>query len=167
MVSCLETGGPDSQRSPCSRQGFTVGCACYVTATARGKPVRFHLNGRSGEQIYARLLASAAIPVLFPSVVIDRVEYLDGGIADNTPVEPLYDAGCRTIIVVYLDRFFPLPSVRFDESEVVVVRTDSYAKFTLNKGKHTYSSAPRYAKSQVFAKLTAHEVIVTRITERS
>ena len=56
--------------------------------------------------------------------------------------------------------FLPLPSVRCDESEVVVVRTDSYAKFTLNKGKHTYSSAPRYAKSQIFAKLTAHDVIV-------
>ena len=56
--------------------------------------------------------------------------------------------------------FLPLPSLPFDEAEILAVRTDSYAKFTLAKSKHTYSTAPRYAKSQVFAKLTAHEVIV-------
>lgn len=35
-----------------------------------------------------------------------------------------------------------LLSVAFDESELKVVCTDSYAKFTLNKAKHTYSAAP-------------------------
>lgn len=54
----------------------------------------------------------------------------------------------------------PLPEVEFDESELVAVRTDNYAKFTLNNGKHTYSTAPSYAKSSLFARLTAHEVIV-------
>lgn len=53
-----------------------------------------------------------------------------------------------------------LPSTPFDESEIVTVRTDAYAKFTLGKGKHTYSTAPRYAKSHVFAKLTTHHVVV-------
>jgi len=51
-----------------------------------------------------------------------------------------------------------LPSVPLDASEIKVVCTNSYAKFTLNKGKHTYSTSPRYAKSQVFVKLTAYDV---------
>lgn len=58
-----------------------------------------------------------------------------------------------------LKAFLPLPSVPLDASEIREVRTDSYAKFTLNKEKHTYSTAPRYAKSEVFVRLTAYDVI--------
>src|SRR5690554_1035515 len=54
----------------------------------------------------------------------------------------------------------PLPAVTYDESELKKVRTNSYAKFTLNDGKHTYSTAPRYASSEVFVRLNAHDVIV-------
>jgi len=54
----------------------------------------------------------------------------------------------------------PLPFVSFYESELKVGATNSYAKFTLNRGKSTYPTAFRYANNQVFAKLTAHEVIV-------
>ncbi len=55
----------------------------------------------------------------------------------------------------------PFPSVATDESELKVVRANSYSKFTLNKGKRTCSAAPCYASSQVFPKLTAHEVIAS------
>jgi hypothetical protein len=54
----------------------------------------------------------------------------------------------------------PLPAVSFDGSEVIPVKTDGYAKFTLDTGRHTYSTAPRYAKSRIHARLTAYEVIV-------
>jgi hypothetical protein len=54
----------------------------------------------------------------------------------------------------------PLPPTAFDESELVKVRTNSYGKFTLNGGKHTYSTAPRYATSEVYTRLSAHDVIV-------
>jgi len=54
----------------------------------------------------------------------------------------------------------PLPAVTYDESVLKKVRTNSYAKFTLNDGKHTYSTAPRYANGEVFARLSAHDVIV-------
>jgi len=54
----------------------------------------------------------------------------------------------------------PLPAVAYDGSELKKVRTNSYAKFTLEGGKHTYSTAPRYAGSELFVRLTAYEVIV-------
>jgi hypothetical protein len=54
----------------------------------------------------------------------------------------------------------PLPAVTYDESEIKKVRTNSYAKFTLNDGKHTYSTAPRYANGEVFVRLNAHNVMV-------
>lgn len=57
-------------------------------------------------------------------------------------------------------RFLPLPATEFDAAGLVTVRTDSYAKFTLQEGKHTYSTAPRYARSSLLVRLTTYEVIV-------
>jgi len=59
-----------------------------------------------------------------------------------------------------LNAMLPLPKTDYDPSEIKAVRTDAYAKFSLEKGKHTYSTAPRYAKSQLMVQLTAYEVIV-------
>ncbi len=58
------------------------------------------------------------------------------------------------------ERFLPLPATGFDAAGLVTVRTDSYAKFTLEEGKHTYSSAPRYARSSLLVRLTAYDVTV-------
>lgn len=55
--------------------------------------------------------------------------------------------------------FHPLPAVTYDESELKRVRTNSYAKFTLD-GRHTYSTAPRYARNEVLIRVTAHDVYV-------
>jgi len=35
------------------------------------------------------IIASSSIPVLFKPVIIDNIEYLDGGIMDNFPIRPL------------------------------------------------------------------------------
>lgn len=43
--------------------------------------------------------ASSSIPVIFPPVKIDGVQYLDGGVINNFPVEPLLDI-CENIIGV-------------------------------------------------------------------
>lgn len=59
-----------------------------------------------------------------------------------------------------LESLLPLPTVPFDCSELVTVQTDSSARFTLHKGKHTYSTAPKYASTSLFAQLTAYDVIV-------
>lgn len=58
------------------------------------------------------LLASAALPLIFDGVSIDRQLYSDGGFywgipgrkLDNTPIRPLHEAGCDTVIVVCLSQ---------------------------------------------------------------
>lgn len=58
------------------------------------------------------LLATAALPGIFDDVSIDGATYSDGGFywglphkrVDNTPVQPLVDAGCDTVIVVCLSQ---------------------------------------------------------------
>jgi NTE family protein len=48
------------------------------------------------------LLASTAIPGLFPSVVIGGREHLDGGVVDNTPLDIAIEDGARDIVAISL-----------------------------------------------------------------
>lgn len=82
----------------------------YVTALARDDWTScvFCLNEGSPEDRILRLLASTAIPVVFPPVEIDGKVYVDGGWeergGDNVPIGPILDnhPEIKTIIVVYL-----------------------------------------------------------------
>ena len=58
----------------------------------------------SGELIPA-LMASCAIPVVFPPVQVNGVYYVDGGISNNLPVEP-FQAVKDQVVCVYVN---PLP----------------------------------------------------------
>src|ERR1700687_2518939 len=65
-----------------------VPLAVVATDLNAGKPAVF----RAGELTPA-LLASTAIPGLFPSVRIAEREYLDGGVVDNPPLNVAVEAG--------------------------------------------------------------------------
>ena len=62
-----------------------------------GKPATF----RSGE-LGPALLASTAIPGLFPAVRIGDRHYLDGGVVDNTPLNTAIDEGAREVLAISL-----------------------------------------------------------------
>jgi NTE family protein len=49
---------------------------------------------------YDLILASCALPVIFPSVTINGQEYLYGGLVMQTPLQPAVDAGCNVIHLV-------------------------------------------------------------------
>lgn len=49
------------------------------------------------------LLASLAIPGVFPEVVLGGVPYVDGGLSMNTPLKPAIESGADEIHVVFLD----------------------------------------------------------------
>lgn len=49
------------------------------------------------------IMASAAIPGIFPPVKIDGVAYVDGGAVMNTPLNCAIKAGATTLFVIYLD----------------------------------------------------------------
>ena len=82
----------------------------YVMALARDDWTScvFCLNEGSPEDRILRLLASTAIPVVFPPVEIDGKVYVDGGWeergGDNVPIRPILHnhPEIKTIIVVYL-----------------------------------------------------------------
>ena len=46
------------------------------------------------------VLASAALPAIFPSVELEGKRYIDGGVVDNTPLSVALAAGARRIYVL-------------------------------------------------------------------
>lgn len=49
------------------------------------------------------IMASAAIPGIFPPVRVDGTVYVDGGVVMNTPLKPAIQAGADELHIVYLD----------------------------------------------------------------
>jgi len=96
----------------------------YVTALANQdwKACTFCLNEGTAEERILRLLASTAIPVVFPPVVIDGGTYVDGGWeakgGNNVPLGPILEKHpeIKTVIVVYLDDAKHLNKKRFDKN---------------------------------------------------
>ena len=48
------------------------------------------------------MYATSAVPLIYDSAIINNVSYLDGGIVDNVPIQPVYGEGYDVIIVVKL-----------------------------------------------------------------
>jgi NTE family protein len=74
-----------------------VPLAVVATDLNAGTPVVF----RAG-LLTPALLASTAIPGLFPSVRIDDREHLDGGVVDNTPIDIAVNDGAKEILAISL-----------------------------------------------------------------
>jgi NTE family protein len=76
---------------------LTVPLAVIATDIGAGKPAIF----QSGPMAPA-LQASTAIPGVFPPVLVDGIEYLDGGIVDNTPLDFAVQSGAKDVLAVSL-----------------------------------------------------------------
>ena len=99
---------------------------CFITCVEYPRMVarRFDLRQYSPELIQKIVLASAAIPVIYDPVEIDGVEYYDGGtppFGDGVPVQPVYDYGVDTILVVHLHRDRPVCHADFPDANIIEV----------------------------------------------
>ena len=50
------------------------------------------------------MIASASLPLIYEATEVMGEKYIDGGISDNTPIQPVYGEGCDIIIVVLLSK---------------------------------------------------------------
>ena len=82
------------------RKGFSLHSNDGVRASLESL-VGPHRRFDEGEVIEA-ILASAALPAVYPPVVIDGVRYVDGGVIDNVPIARAVELGCRTIYVLHV-----------------------------------------------------------------
>ena len=96
------------------RSGRLRSVALSATRVSTGRAVVFHDShaldpdaaaGSSSTMVATRLraahaLASAAIPLLFPAVMIDGEPYCDGGLRQVVPLSPAIRLGARRMVVV-------------------------------------------------------------------
>jgi NTE family protein len=64
-----------------------------ATDLNNGKPVYIS----KGSHLVTSVIASSSIPVLFKPVIINKIYYVDGGVLDNLPIEPLENI-CNLLI---------------------------------------------------------------------
>lgn len=76
--------------------GPGVDFTCTAVNTSTGEIA----NWSREELTVDHLLASSAIPGLFPPVVIDGQQYFDGGTVNNTPLRPAIKAGATDVTVL-------------------------------------------------------------------
>ncbi|MFQ4142412.1 patatin-like phospholipase family protein [Chlorogloeopsis sp. ULAP02] len=74
------------------------------------------------ETVYKLLLASAALPLAFPSREVNGQSYVDGGLADNVPLRALAKRGCKNVIVIHLNNGAAWSRHDFPEQTVIEIR---------------------------------------------
>jgi len=85
---------------------------------------RFILNDYSKEEITSILLASSAIPIIFPLEEIFGDKYCDGGFpigGDNVPITPVYEEGLKDIIVVHLKQDTIIDKEKYTDARIIEV----------------------------------------------
>ncbi|GHA67459.1 patatin-like phospholipase family protein [Photobacterium aphoticum] len=99
------------------------GMPCYACATELPtfKKIYFSLQEHRQETIEDILLASSAIPVIFPKQIVQGKRYWDGFIRDNTPIRPLVDEGCNIIIAVMLSRSDLIPTDLYPNCKIIPI----------------------------------------------
>ncbi|MBD2566162.1 MULTISPECIES: patatin-like phospholipase family protein [Nostoc] len=76
------------------------------------------------ETVYKLLLASAALPLAFPSQEVNGQSYIDGGLADNVPLRALAKRGCKNVIVIHLKNGAAWNRHNFPEQTVIEIRPE-------------------------------------------
>lgn len=111
--------------SKISQSSIPCYAACYNIG--KGKIDYFLLQQKRSREVLHILLASSALPFIFPPEEIYGMKYWDGGLKDNVPVRPLYKAGYRKFLIIHLDEedhnLFSLTGL-FTEKDYLVHKMD-------------------------------------------
>lgn len=79
------------------------------------------LTGKDKNEINTVVMASSTLPLLYESVTYNGKEYCDGGLADNVPIQPLYDSGYRHIIVCGLNPESRKDISAFEDADIIEI----------------------------------------------
>lgn len=74
--------------------------------------------------LYNLLLASAALPLAFPSRQVNGKSYVDGALADNVPLRALAARGCTHAIVIHLQNGSVWSRHDFPDQTIIEIRPE-------------------------------------------
>ena len=89
----------DCDRIRASKRTLRIVATNWETGVARV----FRNEEMTDEACAAIVLASSALPGIFPCVELEGGPFVDGGLVMNTPLMPAIDAGADVLHVIYLD----------------------------------------------------------------
>lgn len=100
--------------------------SCFVTCLRLpGLGIeRFRLNDYEAKDITQLLLASSAIPMVFPNEIFCGQRYCDGGlpvVGDNVPIQPVYDRGIENIIVIHLKQDAVIDKSKYPGARIIEI----------------------------------------------
>jgi NTE family protein len=86
-----------------------------------------HIKNADDEFIKAVLLATSAIPIIYPVERIGDQYYVDGAINDNLPIYPIYKRGIKSIIAVACDRVnYQNLKRKFPSCDIMLIQPSKY-----------------------------------------
>ena len=78
------------------------------------------------------VLASASLPLIYDSTELFGERYIDGGMADNVPIQPAYGENCDIIIVVLLSKEVTIDRALYPNSKLIIISPENLMENTIS-----------------------------------
>ena len=106
---------------------------CYAACTELGSfnCKYFKINDYDDELGKKIVLASSSLPLIYDSTEVLGKMYVDGGIADNTPIQPVYGENCDIIIVVLLSKDDVVDRSLYPNSKLIIIAPEHLYENTI------------------------------------
>lgn len=111
-----------------------LGKTCYVSCTQLSDFSVKYFNVTKVDEKTAKdmILASASLPLIYDSTTVYDDKYIDGGISDNIPIQPVYGENCNVIIVVLLSREIKIDRGLYPNTKLIIIKPETLEENTLD-----------------------------------
>ena len=106
---------------------------CYAACTKlpNFNAKYFKINDYDDETAKKIVLASASLPLIYDSTEVLGEKYIDGGISDNVPIQPVYGEKCDIIIVILLSKDAQIDRSLYPNSRLIIIAPENLAENTI------------------------------------
>lgn len=107
---------------------------CYAACTELPdfKVKYFNVSDHDADIGKEIVIASASLPLIYEATELFGGRYIDGGVADNTPIQPVYGENCDIIIVVLLSREARVDRSLYPNTHIIEIFPRSLNENVLN-----------------------------------
>ncbi len=131
---------------------LAASCALYVTAGGAlrvsgptGEGEVFRLQSHPEDVAWNILGLSMAVPMVFSSIEMNGRRLSDGGLAQWLPIEPLYRAGLRDLVVVSTKASPRLKAEDYPGARIIVIKPEKpLGRFPIATFKFTEEAVARW-----------------------
>ena len=118
---------------------------CYAACTKLSdfSAKYFKINDFDEETGKKIVLASASLPLIYDCTEVLGEKYIDGGIADNIPIQPVYGENCNIIIVVLLSKGAQVDRTLYPNSKLIVISPENLDENTITGTLNLNTDAKR------------------------